>query len=249
MAPQPKGSITPETLGDGTLAFRLRFRAYGRRRTTYLHERRDCECVYRCGGGWNERTAKWSWTNILACVKAGVWQPPKRPSNERKPVDTGSPLFVPYGAEWLQDKIDGVNGEKPITKARRRTIAGGSSATSCPSSTRYRLDEIDRELCSGVQGSPAQSSPGSYARRSPPAPTSATSADQKIVPLSASSVRKVIDTLASILEEAVEDEHIDSNPARGKRMRVHVPKPKRTFLEMDELAGADRRRRRAGHLA
>jgi hypothetical protein len=46
----------------------------------------------------------------------------------------------------------------------------------------------------------------------------------------------VIDALASILDDAIEDGHVASNPARGKRMRVRVPKPKRTFLEMDELA-------------
>ena len=39
-----------------------------------------------------------------------------------------------------------------------------------------------------------------------------------------------------ILDEAVEDEIIDHNPARGKRMRVRVPKPARSFLELDELA-------------
>ena len=38
------------------------------------------------------------------------------------------------------------------------------------------------------------------------------------------------------LEDAVEDGYIEHNHARGKRMRVHVPKPKRTFLEIDELA-------------
>ncbi|MEA2298281.1 MAG: hypothetical protein QOF77_1217, partial [Solirubrobacteraceae bacterium] len=54
-------------------------------------------------------------------------------------------------------------------------------------------------------------------------------------PLSASSIRKLIDVLAAVLDDAVEDEHIDRNPARGKRMRVRVPKPPRTFLEMDEL--------------
>jgi hypothetical protein len=37
MAPQPQGGITVETLGDGTRAFRLRFRAHGKRRTAYLH--------------------------------------------------------------------------------------------------------------------------------------------------------------------------------------------------------------------
>jgi integrase len=46
----------------------------------------------------------------------------------------------------------------------------------------------------------------------------------------------LIDTLTAILEEAVEDELIERNPARGKRMKVRVPRPSRTFLEMDELA-------------
>lgn len=55
-------------------------------------------------------------------------------------------------------------------------------------------------------------------------------------PLGANSIRRVLRVLAAILDEAVEDELIESNPARGKRMRMRVPKPERTFLEMDELA-------------
>lgn len=42
--------------------------------------------------------------------------------------------------------------------------------------------------------------------------------------------------LGAILDDAVEDELLESNPARGKRMRVRVPKPNRAFLETDELA-------------
>jgi integrase len=59
---------------------------------------------------------------------------------------------------------------------------------------------------------------------------------RRVVPLSASSIRKLIDRLAAILDDAVEDELIDRNPARGKRMRVRIPKPNRSFLELDELA-------------
>jgi integrase len=54
-------------------------------------------------------------------------------------------------------------------------------------------------------------------------------------PLSVASLRKLIDTLAAILDDAIEDQLIDRNPARGKRMRIRVPKPTRSFLEMDEL--------------
>ncbi len=49
-------------------------------------------------------------------------------------------------------------------------------------------------------------------------------------------MRKLLDTLAAVLDDAVEDDHIDRNPARSKRLRLRVPKPPRTFLEMDELA-------------
>jgi integrase len=59
---------------------------------------------------------------------------------------------------------------------------------------------------------------------------------RRVQPLGPSSIRKLIDTLAAILEEAVEDGLLERKPARGKRMKVRVPKPRRTFLEMDELA-------------
>jgi integrase len=54
-------------------------------------------------------------------------------------------------------------------------------------------------------------------------------------PLGAASIRSVLQILATILDEAVEDGLLESNPGRGKRMRVRVPKPSRTFLEMDEF--------------
>jgi DNA-binding CsgD family transcriptional regulator len=99
----------------------------------------------------------------------------------------------------------------------------------------YRLDEIDRELCLDFKA---------HKLREATELREAIDAGADIRdrlgrparPLGAASLRKLIDGLAAILDEAVEDGYIDHNPARGKRMRVHVPKPKRTFLEMDELA-------------
>ena len=41
--------------------------------------------------------------------------------------------------------------------------------------------------------------------------------------------------LATVLGDAVEDGHLDANPARSHRLRIHVPKPRCTFLEIDEL--------------
>jgi integrase len=49
----------------------------------------------------------------------------------------------------------------------------------------------------------------------------------------------MLDALKAILDEAVEDEYLTVNPARSKRMRVRVPKPPRTFLEIDELVALE----------
>ena len=59
--------------------------------------------------------------------------------------------------------------------------------------------------------------------------------NRRRVPLGPASLRKLITCLAAILDDAIEDGHIDRNPARTKRMRVRVPKPQRSFLELDEL--------------
>lgn len=51
--------------------------------------------------------------------------------------------------------------------------------------------------------------------------------------LSARSVNMVLDLLAQLLDDAVEYELLDANPARGRRRRMKVPKQRRTFLEPD----------------
>ena len=235
MAPQSKGGITVETLTDGTLAFRLRFRAHGKRQTLYLHEARDCDCDYRCGGGWNERTAAVELDNVIARVKAGVWKPPKRAARASKPIVAGVPLFHAYSSRWLQAKIDGVNGEKPISKNTEDNYRWRLESHLLLFFADYRMDEFDRDLCLAFK---AHLLKQARERREAIAAGAVLrdGRNQRVVPLSPTSISKMIDTLAAILDEAIEDGHVEYNAARGKRMRVHVPKPKRTFLEMDELA-------------
>ncbi len=233
MAPQPQGGIAVETQGDGTLAFRLRFRAYGKRRTAYLHERRDCDCG--CGGGWNERTAAVELENILARVKAGVWQAPKRAARASEPVDTGAPTFRAYASGWLQAKIDGVLGDAPIDQNTESDYRWRLQCHLLPFFAEHPIDELDRKLCQAFKAHLLRQS--KELREAIDAGADIRDErNRRRVPLGASSIRKVIDMLAMILEDAVEDGYLDFNPARGKRMRIKVPKPKRTFLEIDELA-------------
>src|SRR5437879_2811599 len=92
MAPQPTGTLDSEVQADGTLAFRLRFRAYGERQTVFLHERRDCNCRHGCGGGWNERTARIELRKIMTRVEAGLWRKPTRRQAERSVAPAEIPL-------------------------------------------------------------------------------------------------------------------------------------------------------------
>ncbi len=234
MARQASGSITTEAMGDGTIAFRLRFRAYGKRETVRLHERRDCDCG--CGGGWNERTAAVELDNVLARVKARVWEAPTRRAVEQSgEAEAPAPTFLEYSSRWLQAKIDGVLGSKPIAKNTENYYRWLIESHLLPFFASYRLDEIDRELCLSFKAH--KLAQARELRQAIEAGADLRNEQgQRIVPLSAGSIRKTIDALGAILEDAVEDGHIEHNHARGKRMRVHVPKPKRTFLEIDELA-------------
>jgi integrase len=233
MAGSAKGGITTETLADNTRFFRLRFRALGKRQTVRLHERRDCDCG--CRGGWNERTAAVELENTLARVTAGVWKPPTRAARVSKPANTGSLLFLPYSSKWLQEKIDGVNAEKPIEETTEDYYTWLLELHLLPFFEDYRLDEIDLELC--LQFKAYKIRQAKKLREEIAAGADLRNQHgQKIVPLAPSSIRKCIDTLSMILESAAEDKLIPYNPARSKRMKVHVPKPKRTFLETDELA-------------
>jgi integrase len=232
MSRQATGTINTEDLADGTRAFHLRFPYQGGRPRVILHERAFCDCG--CGGGWDEPGARTELGNILARVRLGIWKPPEPPEAlSADPVEV--PRFASYAEDWLQAKIDGALGDAPISQNTTSDYRWRLRVHVLPFFGRYRIDQIDRKLCKEFKA---------YKMREAAELRDALEAGadlrdrrgRKLKPLGPASMRKIIDCLAIILDEAVEDEYLDANPARGKRMRVRVPKPKRTFLEMDELA-------------
>ena len=70
------GTVECVVLADGTRAFHLRFRAAGARRRVWYMSATGCDCG--CGGGWSERGARHELGNVIARVRAGVWQPDPR---------------------------------------------------------------------------------------------------------------------------------------------------------------------------
>ncbi len=225
------GTILTRTLADRTRTFRLRFHVDGERQDLILHERSGCSCG--CGGGWDERTARTELGNAQARVRAGVWRRPEPPAATALPAEV--PTFHEYASAWLQGKKDGAIGDKPLAPSTYQGYRANLRWHLLPFFARYRLDEIDRPLCVAFKAHKVRVAAELRA-------AIAAGADirdrrnQRRRPLGASSIHDLIKLLAMILDEAVEDEIIDRNPARGKRMRVRVPKPKRSFLELDELA-------------
>ncbi len=158
-----------------------------------------------------------------------------RAAAPRRSDEPVAPTFHEYASAWLRGKVQGVLGDKPIDANTESDYRWRLIRHLLPFFASYRIDAIDRELCLAFKAHKLQEAAELRAalaagadlrdRRGRPAR-----------PLGPASIRKLIDTLAAILEEAVEDGLLDRNPARGKRMKVRVPKPRRTFLEMDELA-------------
>jgi integrase len=231
MARPSTGTVEHRVLTDGTRAFHLRFRAQGKRELVVLHEQPGCGCG--CGGGWTEPAARTELGNIHARLRAGVWERPAPPPTlAERPSE---PTFHEYASWWLRAKIDGVLGAKPISPSTAADYRWRLRCHLLPFFGHHRLNEIDSDLCQQFKARKLREA----AEQREAIAAGADLRDERgrrIFPLGPASLRKLIDGLAAILDDAIEDGHIDHNPARGKRMRVHVPKPKRTFLEMDELA-------------
>ena len=233
------GRVELRELADGTRAFRLRFMVHGRRELVTLHERSGCECG--CGGNWSEPAARNELGNALARVRAGVWQSRRTPAAAAQ--DARRLTFHEYASDWLQAKAAGVLGEKPIDASSYADYRWRLSCHLLPFFGPYPLTRIDRALCLRFKAEKLREAQelreaiagGAVIRDK---------RGRRRVPLSPASIRKLIDTLAAILEDAVEDELLDSNPARGKRMRVRVPKPE-PHVPRDGRARLPARRGRA----
>ena len=54
-------------------------------------------------------------------------------------------------------------------------------------------------------------------------------------PLSNGSINKTLKVLAQVLDDGVEYGYLPTNPARGKKRRLNAAKPRRTWLELEEV--------------
>lgn len=234
--PRPaKGTIEVEPQGDGTLAFRLRFRVDGRREQVYLHERRDCDCG--CRGNWTERNARRELENIMALVKAGRWERPAVRERREREKHRTIPTFHVFSSGWLDGKAQGIIGRRRI-KPRTKRDYEWRLAHVLPYLAKLPVDAIDQPLCLDVREQIIRRA--NEQREAIDAGVILRDrTGKRIRPLSPASIRKVLEVLAAVLDWVVEEKYLPENPARCRRMEIDVDKPVRTFLEPDELMAVE----------
>ena len=139
--------------------------------------------------------------HVLADVERGLWRPPDR-EPATVPEVKNDPTFHEFASEWFDAK----RGE-----LRPRTIADYSWRLSnhllpwfaWQPLSRITVQEVDRYRQAKVRETV----------------------------LSAESINKTLTLLSAVLEQAVEYELIDRNPAAGKRRRLRTTKPRRSYLD------------------
>jgi hypothetical protein len=150
-------------------------------------------------------------------VRAGVWQSPgATPTHAEQTAGAeGVPTFHEYASWWLQAKVDGLIGHKPIDATTRADYRWRLTAHLLPFFGGYRLDDIDRRLCLAFKETKLREAEELRAAIA----AGVVLRDRhgrRLKPMGLASIKKLIETLAAILDEAIEDEHIERNRARGR---------------------------------
>jgi hypothetical protein len=210
----PSGSIV-ERVGQGGVIFALRFRAYGKRRyvTTAASTRKEAEEELEF---------------TLAAVKVGVWKEPQVAPPAEEPA--GAQVFHDLADEWLDRRRHEVEArtvenwwwalELRLLPAFASLMPSAITPAEIERFKSYKLRERERllaelEVCEKLDP-----------KKRGPRPAR---------PLGNEAINRTLKVLAMVLDDAVEFGQIDSNPARGRKRRLKSDRPRRTWLEVDEL--------------
>jgi integrase len=207
MARPPSGAVLERRGKTGT-TYALRFSAYGQRRYVTLDVA-------------NPQEAEQELANVLADVRRGIWQAPKQTP---APTIVEGANFHELASEWV---------ERRRHEVKPRTVESWENNLSChllPFFADYDVADITvalveqfkleklRERERWERLSPEQRKKAGLAR-----------------PLANSSINRALKVLAQVLDDAVERDVLDKNVARGKKRRLKAQRPRRTWLEIEEV--------------
>jgi len=215
MEKRASGEIRVHERKDGQVTYSLRFRVNGKREVLTLGT--DTE-------GWTDRKAERKLDDVLARVRAGVWQPPAPPDQGADPAQT----FHVFASRWWlarKGELRPRTQENYEWRLRKHLLPFFADypvgEIDIALVERYREEKIierERIMRAAAAGEPLRDKRG-----------------QRRVPLTNDTINKTLVTLTQILDSAVERDLLASNPARGKRRRLKTVKPVRRQLEADDL--------------
>ena len=215
MARPPSGQVVLRETQQGRI-YALRFHAYGRRRYLTLGSADD---------GWTKQRAEDELANVLADVRRGIWKPPLLEPEQQPQLE--DPSFHQYASEWLAQREHEGLAQKTIVAFRWSLINH-----LLPFFAEHRLTQITpREIKRYTQAKLAERNAIEQAR----ADAHAKGERLHQRSLSNASINHTLRHLAQILEAAVDDELIPTNPASGSRRRLKAAKPARPWVEPEQL--------------
>lgn len=218
MARRPTGQVLERKRQRGRV-YALRFRAYGERRYVTLGSSDD---------GWTRQRAEEELHNVLADVRRGIWQPPEP---DPAPVEPKrEPTFHEFASEWFAAKRH---------ELRPRTVEAYELHLThhlLPFFARHRLsqitvEEVDRYRTQRLREADRRRAELARWREARERREDVGRAPQL---LSNETINKTLVRLAQILEVAVEYGHLERNPAAGRRRRLKVARPQRSYLDRAE---------------
>ena len=243
MPRQTQGHVIERAWSDGeTITYAARVRAYGRyERVTFGTNKQ----------GWNRTRAELETERILQQVERGTWVPPRLEPREDKAAEAMAALgvqldetFRAFAKRWWRSKQLGLDEDTINDYEWRLGYLERFFG-------RFRIGEISPQLVDRFRDElheqaetirRAQERARAGKGRRPLMETvtdkRGRTYERRRRPLSNTSINAMITLLGQILQQAVDYELIARNPVRvgGRSARfLKRTRPKRTFLEVDEL--------------
>jgi integrase len=153
--------------------------------------------------GWTQARAEATLRHVRADVERGIWQPPAVEGPREVPT------FQAFASDWFtKQTVEGGRRGNGLSNAGKADLQWRLNNHLLNRFGSKRLDEITVEDIDRFRTDKSREGK-----------------------LSASSINKLLTTLATILEVAVEYGHIERNPAKGRRRRLASLEPRRTWID------------------
>lgn len=199
------GAIETYEHKDGrTVTFRVRVRAYGRRWRVNLGTNHQ---------GWSEPRARVELDRIMQQVERGTWEPPLRRTNGKATEEVADETFHVFASRWWAEK--------------RATLRENAQAD-----YEWRLAHLLSWFRDKLVAEIGRRDVDEY-RAAKIAEAEVDLPEGRKKPLSPRSINMTLELLAQVLDRAVDWEILPGNPARGRGVRMKLPKRRRNFLDPD----------------